>query len=448
MPLSHYLSAGHVSILEGQTSEAAIEELVGLLCRDRQDLSREQVLSAVIAREHDIGTQVSEHLALPHARLPDVGHPFIAVGVSREGIAWGGSSSGNVHLVILLLGDEAKPHELLSALAMLARTFQTEDVLSDILSATTPQTLYQALLEKTGGVDSSTDAGRQTGMEVVYASACSLAEQTNAGCLLVMADQLVDFGFVSRQPPPCRALLVTSPRRQLAPPDLPFDQVFEIPLRGLLPRHVLDFALLMAVSRGMVGHEDSVVCLYGSADATRLDTVRVLSVSEDLRIPLSLHEELKSGELDFHVLLRVFTLATELAREGREGKSLGTLFVLGDYDHVSEHCQQMVINPFKGYGDDDKNILDPSLTETIKEFAQIDGAFIVRDDGVIMSAGTFVRADVMGDRLEGGLGARHTAGQAITACTQALSLVVSESTGTLSIYKNGSCVLKLRQGSG
>jgi len=448
MPLSHYLSADHVCILQEQTPEAAIEKLVALLCRGREDLSRAQVLEAVLVRERDVGTKVNPLLALPHARLPGVGRPIIAVGLSPGGIAWGGSADRTVRLVILLLGDKAQPNELLTALGTLARTFPAEDALSGILSATSPETLYQALMEHTRTAGTAVEPGRQATAEVVYASACALAEKTNAGCLLVMAEHLADRDFVSRHPAPCRTLLVTNLRRQLATPNAPFEQVFEIPLWGLMPQHALDFALLMAVSRGMVSLDGCVVCLYGSADASELDTIRMLNVGEDLRIPLSLRDELESGEIDFQVLLRVFALATELAREGREGKSVGTIFVLGDYEHVQEQCQQMVINPFKGYGDEEKNILDPSLAETVKEFAHIDGAFTVRGDGVIMSAGSFIRTSVVGDRLESGLGARHTAGQAITACTKALSLVLSESTGTLTLYKNGSRMLTLKQGHG
>ncbi len=448
MPLSHYLNADRVCVLHGQTPEAAIDELAGLICHDRQDLSHERVLSAVLERERDVGTKINPQLALPHARLPGVGRPIIAVGLSHPGIAWSGTADSSVHLVILLLGDEAQPDALLRALAVLARAFQEEDVLPGILSATSPETLYQSLMAHANAHATTAQPGRQATAKVVYESVCDLAGKVKAGCLLVMAEHLSDLDFVSSHASPCRTLLVTNPRCQLAAPEVPFEHVFEIPLRGLLPQHALDFALLMAVSRGIVSLADSVVCLYGSVDASQLDTVRVLDVGEDLRIPLSLRDELESGEIDFQVLLRVFTLATELAREGREGKSVGTLFVLGDYEHVREQCQQMVINPFKGYGDEEKNILDPSLAETVKEFAHIDGAFTVRGDGVIMSAGSFIRTSVVGDRLEGGLGARHTAGQAITACTKALSLVLSESTGTLTLYKNGSCVLTLKQGNG
>ncbi|MDF7809014.1 PTS sugar transporter subunit IIA [Pontiellaceae bacterium B12219] len=448
MPLSHYLNENCVCVLQGQTPETAIKELVGLVCHHRKDLSQEQVFNAVLEREKDVGTQIGPQLALPHARIPNVGHPIMAVGLSSAGIAWGGSVDSSVHLVILLLGDEARPNTLLEALATLARTFSPEDALSAILSATTPRALYEALLNHAAGEGKIADPSLQAATETVYASACALAKETQAGCLLVMTEQLAGFEFLSSRPSPCSTLLAINPRRDLSAPDVPFDHVIEIPLHGLKPNDALDFSLLMAVSRGMLKRHGRVVCLYGSADASRLDTIRVLDVGKDLRIPLSLRDELESGEIDFQVLLRVFTLATELAREGREGKHLGTLFVLGDYEHVQEFCHQMVINPFKGYGDEEKNILDPSLAETVKEFAHIDGAFIVRGDGVIMAAGSFIRAAEMGDRLEGGLGARHTAGQAITASTKALSLVLSESTGTLTLYKNGSCVLTLKRGNG
>ena len=49
--------------------------------------------------------------------------------------------------------------------------------------------------------------------------------------------------------------------------------------------------------------------------------------------------------------------------------------------------RQLVMNPFHGYPEEDRNILDPNLRETIREFSAIDGAFVIRDDGVVMAAG-------------------------------------------------------------
>lgn len=446
MPLLRYLSVGRVCFLHGNTPTKAIEELGGLICRDRTDLVFQEVLDSALMRELDVGTRVGPQLAMPHARLPNVGSPIIAAGLSRKGIIWGGTPDSCVHLVVLVVTDESNPQEMLTVLATLARGLGNNHAVSRILSAQTTLDIYRFLTKPLVFDETGTTALIRADTESLYLCARALVEDVEAGCLLMMAEHCVDLSFVIRNPPDCRSVLITSPRRQLDVPCVPFKHVIDIPMRGLVQRHALDLAMLMLVSRELVTPDDNVVCVFASADPDRLDTICLLNVRRDLSMPLSLHDELESGVVDFQVLLRVFTLATELAREGREGRPLGTLFVLGDYDAVRERCHQLVINPFKGYDDAEKNILDPSLAETVKEFANLDGAFIVRGDGVIMSAGSFIRSDLIGDNLEGGLGARHAVGQAITAQTDALSVVLSQSTGTITLFKDGSRVLTLKRG--
>ena len=89
--------------------------------------------------------------------------------------------------------------------------------------------------------------------------------------------------------------------------------------------------------------------------------------------------------------------------------------------------------------------MDPFLEETIKEFATIDGAFVIRGDGVVMSAGVFLKPEKAAEDLPAGLGARHTAAAAITANTAAVSVVVSQSTGVVSVFRNGKRILALEK---
>ena len=103
----------------------------------------------------------------------------------------------------------------------------------------------------------------------------------------------------------------------------------------------------------------------------------------------------------------------------------------------------MIINPFKGYTEEERNVLDPSLKETIKELSKIDGAFIIRGDGVLVSAGTYIRTRIPPGDLPQGLGARHAAAAAITAVTQALAIAISESTRKVSLFKNGERIMEL-----
>ena len=136
---------------------------------------------------------------------------------------------------------------------------------------------------------------------------------------------------------------------------------------------------------------------------------------------------------------RVLAIAMELGMEGREGKKVGCLFVLGDTQKVLEFSKPLVLNPFYGYREEDRNVLNPFMDETVKEFSSIDGAFIIRGNGVIEAAGTLLRAPEYPD-LPGGLGARHAAAAAITKSTRSLAIVVSESTGHVTLLSHGDMV--------
>jgi DNA integrity scanning protein DisA with diadenylate cyclase activity len=138
------------------------------------------------------------------------------------------------------------------------------------------------------------------------------------------------------------------------------------------------------------------------------------------------------------VFERLLTLAGELGLEGREGRPVGTIFIVGDSDTVLAQSHQLVINPFHGYPEVERNVLDPRLEETIKEFSAIDGAFIIRGDGVILSAGRYLAPPARLEQpLPQGLGTRHEAAASITVTTGAIALCVSQSTGTITIFKKG-----------
>ena len=152
------------------------------------------------------------------------------------------------------------------------------------------------------------------------------------------------------------------------------------------------------------------------------------------------------GDVTPTVFERVLTLAGELGVEGREGRPVGTLFVVGDSDQVLAQSHQLVINPFHGYPESERNILDPRLEETIKEFSAIDGAFIVRGDGVVLAAGRYLAPrSKLDERLPQGLGTRHEAAASITAMTQAIALCISQSTGTVSIFKEGRLITDIQK---
>lgn len=79
------------------------------------------------------------------------------------------------------------------------------------------------------------------------------------------------------------------------------------------------------------------------------------------------------------------------------------------------------------------------MRETVKELSLLDGAFIVSDDGVFISACRYINATSEGITLPLGLGARHMAAASITKNTNAVAVVVSESS-MVRVFDNGEII--------
>ena len=124
----------------------------------------------------------------------------------------------------------------------------------------------------------------------------------------------------------------------------------------------------------------------------------------------------------------VVHLAVELAREGREGRKVGTLFVLGDVDNVLAQSRSLLLDPLYGHSEDLLHVERPEFRETVKELAQLDGAFVVKDDGTFVSAGRYVDVEVGApENFLPGLGTRHAAAASVSRQTNAIAVVVSQS---------------------
>jgi diadenylate cyclase len=132
-------------------------------------------------------------------------------------------------------------------------------------------------------------------------------------------------------------------------------------------------------------------------------------------------------QVNADVLKQTVSLAVEIAREGREGRKIGTLFVVGDSGEVMKRSKPLILDPLHGHPDEDKQIESPDVRETIKELAQLDGAFLVSGSGVILSAARYIDATSDSLDLPQGLGSRHMAGASISQQTSAVAVVVSES---------------------
>ena len=136
---------------------------------------------------------------------------------------------------------------------------------------------------------------------------------------------------------------------------------------------------------------------------------------------------------------QVLLLAIEISREGRK---VGTMFVIADEEETLKRSRCLILDPLKYHPDDQKQLDDPNVQETVKEFAQLDGAFIISETGIILSACRYINASSEGIDLPLGLGSRHMAAASITKQTDAVAVVVSESS-VVRIFDGGEIVCEI-----
>ena len=138
-----------------------------------------------------------------------------------------------------------------------------------------------------------------------------------------------------------------------------------------------------------------------------------------------------------------FHICTEISVEGREGKAVGTTFLIGDIKHVLEKSRQIILNPFEGHPPESRMITNPGLKENIKALAPLDGAFVISGDGFVESVGRYITVDSSNVALPPGMGTRHNSVAAITSVTKAVGIVVSQSGGGITVFRDGRIIKKI-----
>jgi DNA integrity scanning protein DisA with diadenylate cyclase activity len=281
----------------------------------------------------------------------------------------------------------------------------------------------------------------------IFRYARHLAREVSARALVITADaipwdaelrqllQAIDFPTI----------LVTRDREGLALPDAGRHTWITLPNVAMTRAAQVRATLLVCLARKVVDPGDRVVFLTGVDGSGALDALVVFTMGRDPDIFSLAGSAPFAEDVAPEVFERVLSLAAELAAEGREGRPVGTLFVVGDSERVLAQSRSLVLNPFQGHPEGQRNILDPALEETVKEFSALDGAFVVRGDGVILSAGTQLVPTAPHPPLPGGLGTRHAAAAGITASTDAVAVCVSQSTGAVTVFKSGQMVTNIHR---
>ncbi|HEY6004571.1 MAG TPA: diadenylate cyclase [Anaeromyxobacter sp.] len=205
-------------------------------------------------------------------------------------------------------------------------------------------------------------------------------------------------------------------------------------------------AVVAAQAAGLLRDGDTVLALTGPGQDRVMDTlVKVDIGSEDPEEKLRVDALGLPPEFSSQVVESLIHTAMEIGAEGYEGHPVGTILVIGDSTAVMEKSRQLILNPFQGISEAERNTLDPPIRDAVKTFSALDGAFIIREDGVVLAAGRYLLSMSRDVKLPMGLGARHSAAASISAESKSIAVTVSQTTGTVRVFKQGEIVLELRQ---
>jgi DNA integrity scanning protein DisA with diadenylate cyclase activity len=280
-------------------------------------------------------------------------------------------------------------------------------------------------------------------LERLLDAAVRLFESTSAEAILLLVEQQLDWERVRHLAGSTPVLVSADHESHLEGAGdhglrrVPLD-VAELPVHERLAQ-----ALLECVAAEMIAPEAQVVAVYSGFEAGTIDSVSLLRLEEHLgQLTVRDLRNLET-KVPLETLKLVVDLAVEIGREGREGKPVGTLFVVGDTRKVMQSSHSAGFDPVRGYGRAERRLADPRVREGIKEIAQLDGAFVIGSDGTVEGAARYIDASAENVSVAKGLGARHWAAAAVTRRTKSVAVAVSETSGTVRIFQNGEVVLRI-----
>ena len=282
--------------------------------------------------------------------------------------------------------------------------------------------------------------------ELMLKQATSIANKFKADAILVNIETEADIiPFLKAEGKKFKVIVVTKKGISLEKPAGLRLNTIMLPDVHLTRDGYFKFGFLAGISKGILSKGDILVCVGGQLEKGYMDTIMILKVGDASEIVSFAEESPFPENIKPDIFESLLTLVMEMAYEGREGKPIGSTFVLGDHEKVLQYSRQLVFNPFQGHPEDVLHITKPDVRETLKEFSSIDGAFIIRDDGVVLAAGRYLNAAHHGEPMPQGLGARHSSAAAITGVTDSVALVISESSGRVTIFRGGSIVTTIEK---
>ena len=447
MRLSDYISSDRIIDLRGDTFNDALNDLLGCIRLPKEEKrSKEDLLNELIQQESTVSSYLGHGVALPHIKI-QMRRPYLFVlgrvkkTFNDENIC----SAGEMKLVVLLLASN-NTGSYLNMLATLAKTMQSTNLANEIQGISLDEFRTKAITAFKGMVLKPAKTGDKFN-RLILREAIKLAKAGNCSSLFLFIDAFTgQAGFIKALKTDLKIVIITHKATEMGQKDGVLTLPVQLFSHGRLTQ--LRSSILLALMHKFIKHNEKICCIGGRPNSNRLDTVLITEVNREIQSVFSNQMDILPKCVQPEVFERLLSIAIELAVEGREGKAVGCLFVLGDIKELAAYVRPLILNPFYGYKAEDRNLLNPFIDETIKEFSLLDGAFVINGNGTLESAGSLIFAPENDVSLHGGLGTRHAAAVAISNIVDCIALAVSASTGQVTLFRKGKMLPLIEKGVG
>ncbi|MDR1590585.1 MAG: diadenylate cyclase [Puniceicoccales bacterium] len=443
MRLGKYLSKNRIVELKSIDFNNALAELLQTCnISDDPEVSA-SIVNEILEREKTITSYLGNGVAMPYIRRP-ISKPYIfAIGRCKNGLNFSNSSEHkDTRIVFLMIISTENEESYLTVLAAIARIFQNQENVALILTSQSINAFREHIRLLFGAYKSIVNTNQSSLNQFMLRETQKIARVNKCNVVLVFGDVLTGTFEFKEHSDNLSFILVTHKADTFAATENYFDDVIYVHPFSNYRLSQARSAVIIGLTRGLITQKDRVCCFAGLPQSNVFDTISIFDIGKEFGNSFSNNEDLLAEGIHPEALERLLAIAADIAVEGREGKPVGCLFVIGDIAKIKPFTKPLVLNPFYGYKEEDRNILNPFMAETIKEFSSIDGAFIVRGDGVIESAGSLIQASSeYAAQMPSGFGTRHAAGAVISAVARCIAVAVSESTHQVTLFKDGKMML-------
>ncbi len=442
--LNHYIENSFIIDIKSTTFRGALSELLEC-CPINKTQKQNNIINELLAQENTVSSYLGQGISLPHIKVRMRKSYLFALGRIRIPLKDPTIHlSENIKLIVLFLVSD-KLGNYLTLLSSFAKIVQSIKVTQDL--ATLPlDELKKYFLLACKSVPVKRTRRDTTFNRLMIRESVKIAKAGECSSLFVFQDAFESDIEKSFNPgEEIKTIIVSHRISNISQKNTNYTLPVQLFSTGRLSQ--LRSAILLALIRNYIHYDEKICCLGGIAGSNRLDTVVIVDVKREIQSVFSQQNDILPPHVLPEVFERLLSIATELAVEGREGKPVGCMFILGDAKELEQFVHPLILNPFYGYSEEERNLLNPFIDETIKEYSLLDGAFVLDGSGIVESAGSLIHANKQ-VTLPGGLGTRHAAAVAISQAANCIALTISSSTGQVSLFRHGKMLPLFDKGIG